>query len=133
MMQLTLRATFELALSEAASPHVDWLHQLTVIVYCSGATALLLLSTSFHWIGCVNEHVYALTAKLDYSGIAVLILVSFFPNMYSLFYCHIFWAAFYSLCITAITVAALVVSWSPAYVECRDSFCLVLSHSQSHA
>ena len=75
----TFKSVWDLLVAEA---HADFTHQLTVVVYCTGAMALLACSTTFHWIGCVSDEVYRLTAKLDYTGIAILILVSFFPFMY---------------------------------------------------
>ena len=86
-----------------------------MVVYCAGAAALLACSTSFHWLGCVSDDVYKLTAKLDYSGIAVLILVSFFPFMYSLFYCRLYLGLFYSAIITLLTAAGIYVSWSETF------------------
>lgn len=93
----------------------DWVHQITVVVYCTGAMSLLACSTSFHWLGCVSDEVYMLTAKLDYTGIAILILVSFFPFMYSLFYCKLGWGLFYSVIISILTVVAIFVSWSETF------------------
>jgi adiponectin receptor len=75
----TVQSVWDLLVAEA---HADLTHQVTVVVYCTGAMALLACSTTFHWMGCVSDEVYKLTAKLDYTGIAVLILVSFFPFMY---------------------------------------------------
>ncbi len=125
----TGKSVWDLAVSEA---HADFTHQVghekqkrrlfekilakvTLVVYCSGAMTLLACSTTFHWIGCVSDHVYALTAKLDYTGIALLILVSFFPFMYSLFYCRLGWGLFYSCVITGLTVLAIYVSWSATF------------------
>lgn len=109
----TLRSVIDLVWADA--PQADWIHQIALTVYCWGALTLLACSTSFHWIGCVSDQVYALTAKLDYSAIAILILVSFFPFMYSLFYCRLPLGLFYSFAISAITVGALYVSWSETF------------------
>lgn len=58
-MGLTVASTLELLKASD-----DVLHFVTVVVYCVGASTLLCLSTTFHWIGCVNAHVYELTAKV---------------------------------------------------------------------
>ncbi len=75
----TARSAWDLVVAEAEA---DLMHRVTVLIYCAGAMSLLACSTTFHWVGCVSVEVYKLTAKLDYTGIAILILVSFFPFMY---------------------------------------------------
>lgn len=108
----TLAAMWDLAMSEVEA---DLVHQVTVLIYTTGAMSLLACSTSFHWLGCVSDEVYRLTAKLDYTGIAVMILVSFFPFMYSMFYCRIAMGIFYSVIITVLTAAAIFVSWNEQF------------------
>ena len=95
--------------------NADIVHQITVVIFTSGAVCLLVASTTFHWLGCMSDEVYELTAKLDYTGIALMILVSFFPFMYGLFYCRIWLGIFYSLCITTLTGLAVFVSWSETF------------------
>lgn len=108
----TLSSAWDLMVAEAAA---DPLHQVAVMVFCWGAASLLACSTTFHWFGCLSDEVYMLTAKLDYTGIAILILTSFFPFMYSLFWCKLGWGLFYSACITLLTVLAIYVSWSEKF------------------
>ena len=108
----TLLSVWSLLVSEADA---DLVHQTTVVIYCTGAMTLLACSTSFHWLGCVSDEVYALTAKLDYTGIAVLILVSFFPFIYSFYYSSPKWGLFWCLNISILTVAAIFVSWSETF------------------
>lgn len=62
----------ELVSEGASSGLSEWKHHLTVVIYCTGATCLFVLSTAFHWMGCVSENVYKNLAKLDYSGGFVL-------------------------------------------------------------
>jgi adiponectin receptor len=54
-------------------------------------------------------------AKLDYTGIALMILVSFFPFMYNLFYCHPWLAIIYTTAISVLVIAAIWISWSPSF------------------
>ena len=58
---------------------------------------------------------YSLTAKLDYSAIAVLIITSYYPVLFHFFACAPFWGVFYMGCITALGGLAIAVSWIPFF------------------
>lgn len=92
----------------------DWIHELLIVLYSIASTILCIGSTIFHLFCCVNEEVYKMTSKIDYTGIVIMISVSFWPFMYQFFYCLPFFALFYSACITIIGGLVLAVSWTPA-------------------
>jgi adiponectin receptor len=92
----------------------DTLHEVLIVLYSFASTLLCVCSTVFHVMCCVSEDVYRLTARIDYTGIVVMIVVSFWPFMYQIFYCEPIWALFYSFAITLIGVVVLIVSWTPA-------------------
>lgn len=114
-----------------AAPAEDALHAFLLIVYTVGCMNLCVCSTVFHVLSCVDEELYSMTAKIDYTGIALMILVSFFPMMYNLFYCHAWIGATYTVIITLLVAAAIVVSWSkffslPEYNRVRATVFVVL-------
>lgn len=53
---LTMAAIWEL-IADGVGKETEWVHQITVTIYCAGATCLFVLSTTFHWMGCVSEKV----------------------------------------------------------------------------
>lgn len=93
----------------------DWIHEFLVLMYCFASTLLCVCSTIFHLFCCVNEETYRLTAKVDYTGIVIMIAVSFWPFMYQFFFCHPVWAFTYSVGITVVGISVLIVSWSPKF------------------
>lgn len=91
----------------------ELIHKITMTMYCAAAVSLCLFSSLFHILSCSSEAVYVQMAKLDYTGIALMILFSFFPCLYNLFYCRLDLVATYSICITVLVTFAIYVSWSP--------------------
>lgn len=91
-------------------------HRVSVLMFTLAATLLCFFSSLFHAVGCRDEQLYLLTAKLDYSGISLLILFSFPPILFNFFACqHKSLAMFYSASIGALTLIALGMSWSPRF------------------
>jgi adiponectin receptor len=91
-------------------------HRISVLMFTLAASQLCFFSTVFHAVGCRSEQLYVLTAKLDYSGISLMILFSFPPVMLNFFACHhLPIAFFYISSIGLLTVVALVMSWSPRF------------------
>lgn len=65
------------------------------LVFLGGAMACMLTSTVAHLFGCCSEHLGKLMWRLDYSGITILIVTSFFPPVYYGFMCQPFWRNVY--------------------------------------
>lgn len=53
-----------------------------------GAITCLFFSSMFHTVNCHSQFIGKLFSKLDYCGIAILIMCSFVPWLYYGFYCH---------------------------------------------
>lgn len=73
----------------------------------------MLFSSIFHLFCCSSPSAYTFTAKLDYSGIGILIVGSFYPFLYYLFYCddvyHL--RVFYTTAVTILGLLCLAVVW----------------------
>ncbi|KAF5831771.1 hemolysin-III related-domain-containing protein [Dunaliella salina] len=62
-----------------------------VYVFCAGAMTCLLFSSVCHLLGCCQKHITQRVWRLDYTGIAVLIVTSFYPPVYYGFMCAPIW------------------------------------------
>lgn len=93
----------------------DWVHEALILAYSFASTLLCVCSTIFHLFCCIDENTYRLTAKLDYTGIVIMIAVSFWPFMYHLFWCRPMFALFYSVAISLVGLFVLIVSWTPRF------------------
>lgn len=82
-------------------------------IFFLSAMMMLLFSSVFHLYNCCSSNHYDFTAKLDYSGIAVLIAGSYYPLLYYLYYCpnQYIWRFGYGAIITAFGAAALYIVW----------------------
>lgn len=79
--------------------------------YLCSASICLLLSTIFHWFGCLSESCHQRLLKLDITGVALLVSGSFFPGVYYGFLCAPTVQNFY-LSLTAVVLAiGLSVPW----------------------
>ena len=75
---------------------LDWpTPRWPALVFLGGAMACMLTSTVAHLFGCCSEHLGKLMWRLDYSGITILIVTSFFPPVYYGFMCQPFWRNVY--------------------------------------
>lgn len=103
----------------AITSYTTWLNRavigelVTSTVFFLSAMMMLLFSSVFHLYNCCSDRHYDFTAKLDYSGIAVLIAGSYYPLLYYIYYCpnQYLWRYGYGVIITGFGVAALWVIW----------------------
>jgi len=93
--------------------------KLVFSAFFVGAVACLLLSATFHTLHCHSEFVGKLFSKLDYVGIALLIMGSFFPWLYYGFYCERSLQIFYLSVTFVLGLAAIVVSLWDKFGEPR--------------
>lgn len=84
--------------------------KLIFTVYFFGTVICLGLSSAFHTLHCHSEYVGRLFSKLDYCGIAVLIMVSFVPWLYYGFYCHMFSIIVYLSAVIILGISSIIVS-----------------------
>uniref|UniRef100_A0A6I8PGJ2 Adiponectin receptor 2 n=1 Tax=Ornithorhynchus anatinus TaxID=9258 RepID=A0A6I8PGJ2_ORNAN len=103
-------------------------------VFFLGAILCLSFSWLFHTVYCHSEKVSRTFSKLDYSGIALLIMGSFVPWLYYSFYCHPQPQVIYLVIICVLgTTAILVSQWdyfaTPQYRAVRAGVFLGLGLS----
>lgn len=55
--------------------------------YVICAALCLLMSSFYHWFGCISESYHNCLLRLDLTGIGLLVTGSFIPGMYYGFYC----------------------------------------------
>ena len=79
-------------------------------VFLAGAIVCLLFSSTCHTLACVGKRVSSIVWRIDYVGIAVLIVASFYPVVYYSFYCVPSLRTFYLTVMSAFGVAVLVIT-----------------------
>lgn len=95
----------------AADPITRW----PLFAYLVGAMVCLLTSSVCHLILCHSERTAYVTLRLDYAGIAALIVTSFYPLAYYSFLCNPALQRLYMGSITALGAAAVTASLVPAF------------------
>ncbi|XP_044762754.1 adiponectin receptor protein isoform X1 [Coccinella septempunctata] len=75
-----------------------------------GAIICLGFSALFHTVNCHSQFVGKLFSKLDYCGIALLIMGSFVPWLYYGFYCHFRPKVVYLSIVCALGLTSIIVS-----------------------
>jgi len=78
--------------------------------FFAGAIICLGMSFAFHTVHCHSECVGKLFSKLDYCGIAMLIMGSFVPWLYYGFYCDYQPKLIYLSVVVALGITSIVVS-----------------------
>lgn len=79
-------------------------------VFFAGAIICLGLSFAYHTVHCHSELVGKLFSKLDYCGIAMLIIGSFVPWLYYSFYCQFSAKLIYLSVVIVLGISSIVVS-----------------------
>uniref|UniRef100_A0ACD5UI56 Uncharacterized protein n=1 Tax=Avena sativa TaxID=4498 RepID=A0ACD5UI56_AVESA len=95
-----MQASPGLAMAAAAGvgPTTRW----PFFVFLAGAMFCLLSSCACHLLSCHSHRLNLFLIRLDYTGIAVMIVVSFFPPIYYIFQCEPRWQVAY---LSAISLA----------------------------
>lgn len=83
--------------------------------FLAGAMLCLLTSSACHLLSCHSEHSSYVMLRLDYAGIAFLIVTSFYPPVYYSFLCHPFYRNVYIGFITVFGLATILVSLLPVF------------------
>lgn len=89
---------------------IQWQEKAVFATFFAGAILCLGLSFTFHTVHCHSERVGKLFSKLDYCGIALLIIGSFVPWLYYGFYCDFQHKLIYLIVVLVLGLAAIVVS-----------------------
>lgn len=95
----------------SADPITRW----PLFAYLCGAMVCLLTSSACHLVLCHSERTAYVTLRLDYAGIAALIVTSFYPVVYYSFLCHPGLRRLYMGFITAFGASAVTASLVPAF------------------
>ncbi|XP_008486820.2 adiponectin receptor protein [Diaphorina citri] len=92
------------------SVDIELKEKLVFAAFFLGAIVCLGLSFAFHTLHCHSEHVGRLFSKLDYCGIALLIMGSFVPWLYYGFYCSFLSKVIYLTSVVILGAASIIVS-----------------------
>lgn len=98
---------------------LDWAGSLAFGIYFAGAALCLSLSAVYHTFSCHSARVCELFCKMDYCGITILILGSFYPWLYFQFMCEPIKRIVYGLLVSASGMLTLRVSMSRKFGEAR--------------
>ncbi|KAK6027436.1 hypothetical protein OSTOST_06534, partial [Ostertagia ostertagi] len=106
------------------TPQIQFMEKVVFSLYFLGAILCLGMSFIFHTVACHSDTVGKLFSKLDYAGIALLIVGSFIPWLYYAFYCRPQPMVIYITMISVLGLLAMIVSlWDkfsePAYRPLR--------------
>lgn len=91
---------------------IEFQEKLVFAAFFLGAIICLGLSFAFHTLHCHSEHVGRLFSKLDYCGIALLIMGSFVPWLYYGFYCNFLSKVIYLTSVVILGISSIIVSLS---------------------
>ncbi|XP_031121277.1 heptahelical transmembrane protein 2 [Ipomoea triloba] len=83
-------------------------------VFLVGAMGCLVFSSVSHLFACHSQRCTLFFWRLDYSGISLMIVTSFFAPLYYIFSCHPHWRMFYLTSITIVGILAIITLLSPA-------------------
>lgn len=99
----------------AALQHVlQWpVQRWPVYLYMACTMICLLTSSLCHLFGCCSRHTIAVLWRLDYMGITLLIVASFYPQLYYGFMCSPAVRNFYLAVTTLLGVGTLIMSLMP--------------------
>ncbi|KFK29668.1 hypothetical protein AALP_AA7G163200 [Arabis alpina] len=84
------------------------------LVFLSGAMCCLICSSLSHLFACHSRRFNLFFWRLDYAGISLMIVCSFFAPIYYAFSCHTYWRLFYLSSISILGFLAIITLLSPS-------------------
>lgn len=99
--------------------NLDWAGSSMFFLYFVGAVTCLGLSTAYHTLNCHSANVCDLFCKMDYCGITILILGSFYPRLYYKFICDPLKRLCYGALVTITGALTIKFSMSEKFGEPR--------------
>lgn len=88
-------------------------------IFLGGAMCCLICSSLAHLFACHSRRFYLFFWRLDYAGISLMIICSFFAPIYYAFSCHPYWRLVYLASITGFGSLAIVTLLAPALASGR--------------
>ncbi|KAF9494994.1 HlyIII-domain-containing protein [Pleurotus eryngii] len=95
----------------------SWIDVTVFAIFLVSAVFCLLASATLHAFTCHSPKIALRCHVLDYSGIVVLIVGSFYPCIYYGFFCHRFSQVVYLSGITIIGIGAAYIVLNPKYAQ----------------
>jgi len=95
--------------SDKVIPRWPW------FVFLSGAMMCLVCSSLSHLLACHSKRFNLFFWRLDYAGISLMIVCSFFAPIYYAFYCNPYPRFFYLTSITVLGVLAIITLLAPVF------------------
>ncbi|XP_057417564.1 heptahelical transmembrane protein 1 [Lotus japonicus] len=83
-------------------------------IFLAGAMFCLISSSICHLFSCHSHDLNLLLLRIDYIGIVVMIITSFFPQIYYIFLCQPHWQLLYLAGITAMGLFTIATLLSPS-------------------
>ncbi|KAJ6588768.1 hemolysin-III related-domain-containing protein [Mycena capillaripes] len=94
-----------------------WVDSAVFAVFLSSAIFCLSASALFHTSSCHSEEVTSRCHALDYSGIVILTVGSFYPSLRFGFFCQSGLQIFYIVSISAVGLGAAYIVLNPEYAK----------------
>ena len=104
-----------MAAAAGAGPTTRW----PFFVFLAGAMFCLMSSCACHLLSCHSHRLNLFLIRLDYTGIAVMIVVSFFPPIYYIFQCEPRWQVAYLSAISLAGAATVYALMSPRLSDAK--------------
>ncbi|GAB4838153.1 hypothetical protein Ancab_027682 [Ancistrocladus abbreviatus] len=83
-------------------------------IFLAGAMCCLVCSSVSHLLACHSRHFNLFFWRLDYAGISLMIVCSFFAPIYYVFDCQPYWRLFYLTSITVFGILAIITLLAPS-------------------
>ncbi|CAN1290052.1 Heptahelical transmembrane protein 1 [Linum perenne] len=83
-------------------------------VFLAGSMFCLLSSTICHLFSCHSHRLSTTLLRIDYVGITVMIITSYFPNIYYVFQCDPHWQFTYLAAVTAMGIFTIATLLTPS-------------------
>lgn len=84
-------------------------------IFLSGAMVCLICSSLSHLLACHSKRFSLFLWRLDYAGISVMIVCSFFAPVYYIFFCNPYSRLFYLTSITVVGILSIITLLAPAF------------------
>ncbi|XP_022731942.1 heptahelical transmembrane protein 2-like [Durio zibethinus] len=113
--QISPPPLFELQKEDGYKPIPKW----PWFVFLFGAMGCLICSSVSHLFACHSRRFNLFFWRLDYAGISLMIVCSFFAPIYYAFFCHPYPRLFYLASITVLGILAIITLLAPVFTAPR--------------